>query len=91
MRTLTRLLPLLTLTTVIAGCSFQESICAGGEYPVKAIGNATGRACVADGEEPPSGYVRYPDGQVPEHLGDEWDTYWSSRIIHEDGTITEAS
>ena len=79
------------MTAALVGCSGQERICGDGEYPVKAIGNTTGRSCVADDQEPPAGYVRYPEGQVPQHIGDEWDTYWDSRIIDANGTVTEAA
>jgi hypothetical protein len=72
---------------LIGGCSFQDAICRGGEYPVKAVGNATGRACVADGKEPPDGYVRYPAGKVPKHVDDKWDKYWSDKIVDKNGAI----
>ncbi len=45
---------------------------------------------MADDEQPPSGYVRYPEGKVPEHIGDEWDTYWSTRTIDANGLVSEA-
>ncbi|WP_033344480.1 SCO0607 family lipoprotein [Catenuloplanes japonicus] len=91
MNTLSRLLPVLALTAAVAaGCSGQEKICRDGEYPVKAVDSTTGRTCVADDEQPPSGYVRYPEGKVPEHIGDEWDTYWSTRTIDANGLVSEA-
>lgn len=91
MRTFPRLLPVLALAAVVlTGCSGQEKICRDGEYPVKAVDSVTGRACVANDEQPPAGYVRYPEGKVPEHLGDEWDTYWSTRSIDKNGVVTEA-
>jgi hypothetical protein len=91
MRTLSRLLPVLALSAVVlTGCTGQEKICRDGEYPVKAVDSTTGRACTPNGEEPPAGYVRYPDGKVPKHIGDEWDTYWSTRSIDGNGTVTEA-
>ena len=55
------------------GCAWQEAICSSGEYPVAAVRSTTGRACVADGHAPPSGFVRFPAGRVPEHVGDRWD------------------
>ena len=76
------LVPLLT-----AGCSFDERICSSGFYPVKAVGSTTGADCVPIGEEPPSGYVRYPEGQIPERVGDRWDRYWSTVVVDGDGTI----
>jgi hypothetical protein len=69
------------------GCSLQDAICRRGEYPVKAVGNATGRACVADNEDPPEGYVRYPAGKVPKHVDDKWDKYWSDKIVDKNGAI----
>ncbi|WP_416970037.1 SCO0607 family lipoprotein [Streptomyces sp. 4F14] len=83
-----RLLPLLALAglagTLLTGCSIEESICSGGEYPVLAVGGA-GSACVADGQEPDKGYARYPAGKVPEKVGDKWDTYWQTRTLDENG------
>lgn len=72
---------------LLTGCSTSEKICGGGRYPVKAVGNATGRACQDDGKEPPEGYVRYPAGQVPKHVGDKWDEYWSTKIVDKEGRI----
>lgn len=69
------------------GCSWQEHICGSGEYPVKAVGSTTGSACVADGQEPPKGYVRYPEGKVPRVVGDEWDEYWSTVVVDERGVV----
>ena len=71
------------------GCSSRERICSSGEYPVKAVGNTTGAACVANGREPPAGYVRYPKGKVPAHVGDRWDEYWSTIIVDSDGKIVK--
>ncbi|WP_419183800.1 SCO0607 family lipoprotein [Streptomyces albidus (ex Kaewkla and Franco 2022)] len=72
-----------------AGCSLQDSVCRSEEYPVKAVGSTTGQTCVADGEEPPKGYVRYPEGKVPEHVDDKWDKYWSTRVIDKDSNVTK--
>jgi hypothetical protein len=90
--TFRRRLGLLALTTVTAaallsGCTIDERICRSGEYPVKAVGNKTGRDCVPEGEDPPAGYVRYPDGKVPEHVGDEWDEYWQTVVVDEHGNV----
>jgi hypothetical protein len=75
-------------TVVLAGgCSLKEAVCRGGEYPVKAVGNATGRTCVADDKDPPDGYVRYPAGKVPKYVDDEWDKYWSDKIVDRNGVI----
>ena len=75
------------LATAVTGCSIRERICASGQYPVKAVGNTTGRTCVPDGAEPPEGYVRYPAGQVPRYVDDEWDRYWRTRIVDRNGHV----
>ncbi|MDL5205687.1 hypothetical protein [Streptomyces sp. ALI-76-A] len=74
---------------LLVGCSTEDASCGGGEYPVLAVGS-TGSACVSDGEEPPKGYVRYPEGKVPEHVGDKWDTYWNTHTVDENGKIIKA-
>jgi hypothetical protein len=82
------LLPLAVLVPLLAaGCSLDERICSSGEYPVKAVGNTTGAACVPDGEQPPAGYVKYPEGKVPERVGDKWDRYWSTVVVDENGAV----
>ncbi|MFG3039236.1 SCO0607 family lipoprotein [Streptomyces sp. NPDC048330] len=72
-----------------AGVEYREDICSGGEYPVLSVGG-TGSACVRDGEEPPAGFVRYPQGKVPEQVGDEWDLYWDTHTVDKDGKIVDA-
>jgi hypothetical protein len=74
---------------MLAGCSTEDASCGGGEYPVMAVGS-TGSACVPDGEEPPKGYVRYPEGKVPEHVGDKWDIYWNTHTVDKNGDIIDA-
>lgn len=71
------------------GCSAQDRVCGSGEYPVKAVGNTTGRACESDGKAPPKGYVRYPKGKVPEHVGDKWDSYWAKVVVDGDGHVVK--
>jgi hypothetical protein len=73
---------------VLTGCSTEDATCGGGEYPVMTIGG-TGSACVPNGEEPPKGYTRYPEGKVPEHVGDKWDTYWQTHTLDENGKVVE--
>ncbi|WP_156726394.1 SCO0607 family lipoprotein [Streptomyces apocyni] len=73
---------------MLTGCSFEEASCAGGEYPVMTVG-ATGSACVANDEEPPKGYVRYPEGKVPKVVDDKWDVYWRTHTVDESGKIIE--
>ncbi|MFK4066372.1 SCO0607 family lipoprotein [Streptomyces sp. NPDC029674] len=75
-----------TAAAVLTGCSTEDAICGGGEYPVLRVGSS-GSACQPDGEEPPKGYARYPEGKVPEHVGDKWDKYWSDRTLDKNGKI----
>lgn len=75
----------LAVAVLIGGCSFQQAVCASGEYVVAAVRSTTGRTCTPDGEAPPAGYVRFPAGQVPEHVGDEWDRYWDEHMLDEKG------
>ena len=70
---------------LVGGCSFRERICESGHYPVKAVGSTTGRTCVPDGDRPPAGYVKYPEGKVPKYVDDEWDRYWSEHMLDADG------
>lgn len=78
-----------TVALLATGCSMEDATCGGGEYPVMAVGS-TGSACVPEDQKPPAGYVRYPEGKVPEHVGDKWDTYWSTRTVDGNGKIIEA-
>jgi len=68
-----------------AGCTIRQSICRSGEYPVAAVDSTSGRACVADGEQPPTGFVRFPEGKEPKHVDDEWDIYWRDHKLDERG------
>jgi hypothetical protein len=72
---------------VLPGCSWHEKICGSGQYPVKAVGNTTGRTCVTNGQDPPRGYVRYPAGKEPKYVGDKWDKYWRTVVVDEHGDI----
>ncbi|MEU8523582.1 hypothetical protein [Streptomyces sp. NBC_01216] len=74
--------------TGCAGFSYQDDICSSGEYPVMSVGG-TGSACVSDGTEPPAGYVRYPEGKVPQQVDDTWDTYWNTHTLDKDGNIID--
>nr|WP_189233007.1 hypothetical protein [Streptomyces flaveolus] len=76
---------------VLTGCSleYREDICSGGEYPVTSIGG-TGSGCVPDGEQPPQGYTRYPEGKVPQQVDDKWDVYWRTHMIDENGAVVDA-
>lgn len=75
---------------VLTGCSSEDAICGGGEYPVLAVGSS-GRTCAPNDQEPPKGYVRFPQGKVPEHVGDTWDTYWNTHTVDGSGKIVEIS
>jgi hypothetical protein len=78
---------LLGAALAVGGCLARERICRSEEYPVKAVGNKTGRTCVPDGREPPAGYVRYPDGKVPKYVDDEWDKYWRTVVVDDNGNV----
>ncbi|MFD7321676.1 SCO0607 family lipoprotein [Streptomyces sp. NPDC059875] len=75
----------------LTGCSFayEEDICSEGEYPVLTVGG-TGSACVANGEQPPEGFTRYPEGKVPQQVDDEWDVYWRTHTLDREGNIIDA-
>ena len=75
----------------LTGCSleYREAICSDGEYPVTSVGG-TGSACAPDGERPPQGYTRYPEGKVPKHVDDKWDVYWRTHMIDESGAVVDA-
>ncbi|MGW7079881.1 SCO0607 family lipoprotein [Streptomyces sp. NPDC054871] len=75
--------------TGCAGLEYQEDICNSGEYPVMTVGD-TGSACVSDGKEPPAGFVRYPEGKVPQEVDDKWDVYWRTHSLDKDGNIIDA-
>ena len=74
---------------VTGGCSYVENICGDGEYPVIAVGDEGGSACIPEGQEPTAPYTRYPEGKVPKHVDDEWDVYWRSHGIDDKGAIIE--
>ncbi|MER5205526.1 hypothetical protein [Streptomyces sp. NPDC002825] len=42
---------------------------------------------MADGQEPPEGWVRHPAGQAPGHVGHAWDRPWSTVTVDQDGRI----
>ncbi|MEU9702881.1 hypothetical protein [Streptomyces sp. NPDC047981] len=74
---------------VLTGCAYEEDICNTGEYPVMTVGG-TGSACVRNEEQPPEGYVRYPEGKVPLKVDDTWDVYWRTHTLDENGKIIDA-
>jgi hypothetical protein len=79
----------LAATLLLGGCG-KDAICGGGQYPVQAIGD-TGRQCVPDGQSPPTGFARYPAGQVPQHVDDKWDVYWRTHAVGADGSIVQVA
>jgi hypothetical protein len=85
MITMTALAAALCATLLTSGC-MEDAICGSEDYPVKAVGT-TGSACVPEGQEPPAGYVRYPEGKVPQRVGDKWDEYWSKVVVDERGNV----
>lgn len=74
------------LLATLSGCS-AERVCSAGEDPVLFLedGRLTGGACVAAGEEPPPGYVRYPDDLEPTYLdgADEAQDAYQERLDRE--------
>ncbi len=75
--------------TGCAGVEYREDICSSAEYPVLSVGG-TGSACVSDEQEPPAGFVRYPEGKVPRQVDDKWDVYWNTHTLDKDGNIIDA-
>lgn len=69
----------------MAGCA-PDAICRDGEYPVVQVGG-TGRTCVADDEEPPAGFTRFPAGQEPGQVDDDWDRYWRTHTVDANGQV----
>ncbi|SHN10182.1 SCO0607 family lipoprotein [Actinacidiphila paucisporea] len=77
-------------TALTTACSLddRESMCMPDEYPVTAVGYAGGGdACVTKGEQPPEGMIRYPAGQVPQHVDDKWDRYWQTHALDKNGKL----
>lgn len=75
--------------TGCAGFEYEEDVCGSGEYPVLSVGG-TGSACVSDGQEPPAGFARYPEGKVPRQVDDQWDVYWNTHTLDKDGNVIDA-
>ncbi|MFE9776274.1 SCO0607 family lipoprotein [Streptomyces sp. NPDC005931] len=75
----------------LTGCSalkYQEDVCSRGKYPVLQV-NGPGGDCVANGDELPAGYTRYPEGKVPQQVNDKWDVYWLTRTLDQDGNVID--
>ena len=72
---------------LLSGCA-QDAICRSGEYPVLQTGG-TGRQCVPKDQDPPSGWARFPAGQEPKRVDDEWDVYWRTHSLDEGGKVVE--
>jgi hypothetical protein len=82
-------LVLAATAALLTGCG-KDAICGGGEYPVQSVGG-TGRQCVADEQDPPSGFARYPAGKEPKHVDDQWDVYWRTHAVDASGKIVEVN
>jgi hypothetical protein len=74
---------------LLGGCG-QDAICGSEDYPVLQTGG-TGRQCVPKGQEPPAGFARYPGGQEPKHVDDEWDVYWRTHTLDGAGKPVETA
>ncbi|MFD3546748.1 SCO0607 family lipoprotein [Streptomyces sp. NPDC058655] len=83
------LLAAAAFAAALGGCSLEDAVCRGGEYPVMTVGD-TGSACVPNGEQPPEGYTRYPEGKVPKKVGDSWDVYWRTHTVDDKGNTIDA-
>ncbi|MEU8566852.1 hypothetical protein AB0C51_00555 [Streptomyces pathocidini] len=77
------------LVTLTACAGYREDVCSEGEYPVLSVGG-TGSACVSNGEQPPAGFARYPEGKVPRQVDDKWDKYWNTHTLDKKGNIIDA-
>lgn len=66
-----------------------DHMCEVGQYPIKAVGGTTGGACQQDGTKPAAGYVSYPQGEVPQYVGDKWDNFWGSVAVNARGQIVD--
>lgn len=67
-------LVIVALSGMVTGCSFRERVCVRGEAPALQVddGQLTGGSrCVADGEEPPPSFIRYPPDLEPTYLEDK--------------------
>jgi hypothetical protein len=88
-RTIALLLASAAVTGLATACSMdtRDAMCMPDEYPVAYVGHAGGGACVAKDEEPPKGSLRFPAGQVPQHVDDKWDTYWQKHAMDANGKL----
>lgn len=66
-----------------------DHICDTGQYPIKAVGSRIGMACQQDGTQPSAGYVSYPRGEAPQHVGDKWDNFWSGVRVNRQDQIVD--
>ncbi|WP_335971575.1 MULTISPECIES: SCO0607 family lipoprotein [Streptomycetaceae] len=74
-------------TATACGVDLRDHECQSDEYVVAAVGPGGGAQCVAKGEEPPPGTVRYPKGQEPKRVGDKWDVYWQDHGLDANGKL----
>ncbi len=73
-------------TGATVGCSLHERVCSEGRYPVVEATGLEGKTCVDDGDEPPSGYMRYPADKVPVYLEDDYKPTWRDYLDYGDKT-----
>lgn len=63
---------LLPVVASLSGClGWEEHMCNDGEYPTWRP-DGPGATCFADSEQPTQGYVRYPAGDVPDLVDDDY-------------------
>lgn len=65
------------VVTALASCDVQdvarEQLCSDGAYPAFSERYPrTGRTCVDEGQDPPVGFSRYPDGRVPKFVDEDY-------------------
>ncbi|MBM2615875.1 hypothetical protein JIG36_09935 [Actinoplanes sp. LDG1-06] len=77
-----------SVAMLLAGC-IQDAICGSDDYPVLQTGG-TGRQCVPSDQDPPAGFSRFPEGQEPKHVDDEWDVYWRTHTVDQSGKTISA-
>ncbi len=73
--------------TGCGGFECQEDVCGADEYPALSV-RGTGSICVSS-KEGPGGFVKYPQGKVPQQVDDEWDLYGDAHTLDEDGKVVD--
>jgi hypothetical protein len=74
----------LAVLAVLTGCSAVERVCSEGERPAMLLqgGQLMGGECVAEGEQPPPGFLLYPRDLEPTMLRDQAQAQraWQERL-----------